>query len=59
MTHGGAVFLATGFWYLGAVESVLHAGVDHLKCEGRLSFAQDQACHLLCKAGYVLALTSW
>ena len=30
LTHGGAVFLASGLWWLGALESVLHAGIDHL-----------------------------
>jgi hypothetical protein len=55
-THGGAVFLATGLWYFGAIETVLHAAIDHLKCEGKLSFGQDQACHLVCKAGYALLL---
>ena len=58
VTHGGAVFLATGLWYVGAIESVLHAAIDHLKCEGKVSFAQDQVCHLVCKAGYVLVLMS-
>lgn len=59
LTHGGAVFLATGLWYVGFAESVLHAGIDHLKCEGKLTFAQDQAAHLACKAVYVMALTAW
>src|SRR5262245_64246530 len=56
LTHGGAVYLVTGAWYLGAIESVLHAGIDHLKCEVRISFNQDQALHLLCKLAYCLVL---
>jgi hypothetical protein len=32
---------------------VLHAAIDHLKCEGRLSFHQDQWLHVACKLGYV------
>jgi len=56
LTHGGVVFLATGAWYLGAIESVLHAGIDHLKCEDGITFNQDQVAHLLCKVGYLTML---
>jgi len=56
LTHGGAVYLVSGIWYLGVVESVLHVGIDHLKCEGRLSFNQDQALHFACKLGYLMVL---
>ena len=56
LVHGGAVYLVTGSWLLGFVESVLHSIIDHFKCEGRLTFHQDQACHLACKFGYLLFL---
>ena len=56
LTHGGAVYLVTGLWYLGALESVLHVVIDHQKCEERISFIQDQAIHIACKLGYVLFL---
>ena len=56
LTHGGAVFLIAGSWSLGALETVLHAGIDHLKCEERLSFNQDQALHLACKLVYLTLL---
>jgi Protein of unknown function (DUF3307) len=56
LTHGGAVFLVSGLWGLGAIETLLHAAIDHLKCEGRLSFNQDQGLHFLCKVVYVVIL---
>ncbi len=57
LTHGGAVYLVSGLWWLGAIESVLHAAIDHLKCEGWIGFHQDQALHLACKLVYVAVLT--
>jgi len=56
LTHGGAVFLITGLWQLGALESVLHAAIDHAKCEGRLTFDQDQGLHMVCKLVYFVIL---
>ncbi|MHC4094174.1 MAG: DUF3307 domain-containing protein [Planctomycetota bacterium] len=56
LTHGGAVYFITGSWHLGAVESILHAAIDHLKCEERLSIHQDQALHIACKVIYVVFL---
>jgi hypothetical protein len=56
LTHGGAVYLVTGSWYLGAVESIAHAVIDHVKCEERISIQQDQALHIACKLVYVLLL---
>jgi len=57
LTHGGAVYLVSGLWYLGALESVLHAGIDHLKCEERISFHQDQGLHIACKLLYLAFLS--
>lgn len=57
LTHGGAVCLIAGSWPLGVLETVLHAGIDHLKCEEHLSFDQDQMLHLACKLAYVAFLT--
>jgi len=54
LIHGGAVALVTGFWMLGALETALHAWIDHAKCEGRIDFDQDQLLHLACKLGYVV-----
>ena len=57
LTHGGAVCLIAGSWGLGLVETLLHATIDHLKCESRISVHQDQALHLACKLVYVALLT--
>jgi hypothetical protein len=54
--HGGMVWLITGSWLIGCLEVALHAFIDHLKCEGQLSFNQDQALHILTKFLYVLLL---
>jgi threonine/homoserine/homoserine lactone efflux protein len=56
-THGGAVFLVSGLWQLGAIETVLHALIDHSEVRGRLSFNMDQGLHLVCKLVYVAVLT--
>jgi hypothetical protein len=54
LIHGGAVALVTGSWALGALETGLHAWIDHMKCEDRIDFDQDQLLHLACKLGYVV-----
>lgn len=56
--HGLFVYLITGLWILFVAEVVAHFLIDHLKCAGRLSFNQDQALHIACKALWlgVLAL---
>ncbi len=58
LIHGGIVLLVTESLLLGFIETVLHTTIDFLKCEGKLTFHQDQALHLLCKVVYcaVLAL---
>ncbi|MEM7411181.1 MAG: DUF3307 domain-containing protein [Myxococcota bacterium] len=53
LIHGGAVALLTGSLFLGVLETVLHTAIDHLKCERKLSFDQDQALHVGCKLLYV------
>jgi Protein of unknown function (DUF3307) len=58
LTHGGAVFLIARSVPLAALETLLHAGIDHLKCEERISIHQDQALHVACKVLYV-ALAPW
>lgn len=51
--HGGAVWLVTGSLGLAAIEIVLHALTDYLKCGNSISFNADQFIHLGCKAMYV------
>ena len=47
--QGGAVWLITGIWWLGAIELVCHAVIDDTKCRGVIGFNTDQAIHILCK----------
>lgn len=48
--HGGMVAAVTGSTAMGVAETLIHAITDDLKCSGRLSYNQDQAIHLACKA---------
>jgi len=48
--HGGMVGLITGSLTLGLAETAIHALIDDAKCAGRLTFNQDQAAHIACKA---------
>ena len=48
--HGAAVGYITKSPALGIAETIVHAITDDLKCNGKLSFNQDQAIHLGCKA---------
>jgi len=57
LIHGGAVFLVTGSAMIGAVEVLLHWITDFSKCEGWLSFGQDQALHVGCKIAYCVFLS--
>lgn len=56
LVHGGLVFLVTNNLYLGLIETALHSLLDFLKCEGKLTFHQDQALHILCKVAYCIFL---
>lgn len=47
--HGAAVTLVTGMWTLGLLEMVIHWITDNLKCNGKLTYSQDQAIHIICK----------
>lgn len=47
--HGLFVGLITGSLFLGIAEVVAHAIIDDLKCDGAITFNQDQAFHILCK----------
>ena len=50
--HAGAVAWLTGIWWLGVLEFITHAITDDAKCQGRLSFNQDQFIHVLCKIAW-------
>ncbi len=53
--QAGMVWFVTGSLTFGVIELGLHAITDYLKCDQRITFNQDQAIHLLCKVGYVIA----
>jgi len=57
LIHGGAVYLITGSWLLGGIETLVHMAIDDLKCDGRISFDQDQLLHIACKVGYAAWLS--
>lgn len=50
LINGGAVALATGSVFLGALETGAHMAIDYAKSERRFGFYADQALHLGCKA---------
>lgn len=52
LIHAGGVWLVTGSIWLGAVELVLHAGIDFGKGEEKFGLAADQLLHLACKVAY-------
>lgn len=54
--HGLAVYWITGLWWLGLIETALHALIDFLKCESLFNLHVDQALHILCKLAYAVAL---
>jgi hypothetical protein len=49
MIHGGAVLVLTGSLWMALAEVIIHARLDWLKCEDRISLNFDQAMHLWCK----------
>lgn len=44
--HAGAVKLVTGSWLLAAIEFIAHANIDHSKCDGDLTYNEDQLMHI-------------
>lgn len=52
--HAGAVGLVTGSLWLALAEFVLHSLTDDAKCAGRITFNQDQAIHVTCKAAWAV-----
>lgn len=47
--HGAAVAAITKSPVMGVAEAAIHAITDDAKCNGRLTYNQDQAIHLGCK----------
>lgn len=52
--HGAAVALITGIWWLFLAEAIIHFITDDAKCQNKITFNQDQAIHLVCKAVWLL-----
>lgn len=52
--HAGMVLLLTHSVVLALFELTLHMLIDWWKCEGALTFDQDQACHYACKVLWAL-----
>lgn len=57
LIHGLAVGLVTGSTKLAIAETVIHAITDDAKCNGKLTFDQDQAIHVGCKVLWYLLST--
>ncbi len=57
IVHGGVVYLITGNFLFGIIETVVHWITDFAKCEGWIGMHQDQAIHIACKIGYCYFLT--
>ena len=49
LAHMGMVLLITGNPRFALGELVIHFATDWAKCDGRITFNQDQAIHYLCK----------
>jgi hypothetical protein len=58
LIHGGVVALVTGLWWVGAIETALHAAIDDAKCTGKIGLIVDQVAHMACKLAYA-ALVVW
>lgn len=56
MIHAGCVGYITGAVALGAFEFFAHVAIDYAKCDNEITFNQDQALHVVCKAAWVVAL---
>ena len=58
LISGGVVFLITQNIWCGVAETVLHCGIDFLKCDNRINLHTDQFLHFLCRVLYTGAVCS-
>lgn len=56
--HAGAVYLITGSALVASLEFICHSAIDYAKCNGRLTYNQDQLLHIVCKVGWAAMLIS-
>lgn len=54
LIHCGMVLLVTGSVWLALAELLIHYATDYAKCDGRISFNQDQAIHYMCKLAWAV-----
>lgn len=59
LIHGGMVWAITGSSMLFAFEVGAHWAIDRTKCDGHLTFGQDQFLHIVCKAAFAFAALAW
>jgi hypothetical protein len=58
LIHGGIVALITGIWWLGALETVAHAGIDYAKSRRAFGPVADQLLHFGCKVIWLIVAIS-
>ena len=56
LVHGGTLFLLTGSFICGVMETVAHWIIDFMKCENWTNPHTDQLLHFLCKVFYLWML---
>ena len=56
LIHAGMVALITGSFTIGMCEFTVHLATDWCKCEGKLSYNQDQGIHYACKVAWWLCM---
>ncbi|MNU04631.1 hypothetical protein D3C72_2491250 [compost metagenome] len=49
LIHAGFVMLFTGSLLLAICEFVAHTAIDTMKCDGLITYKQDQKYHFICK----------
>ena len=54
--HGAAVYFITGSTGLAYAEFILHSTIDWMKCDGRLTYNQDQYAHVGCKLAWAIVV---
>lgn len=54
LIHSGMVYLVTQSVTLALCELLIHTATDYAKCDGRITFNQDQAIHYVCKVAWAI-----
>lgn len=55
LIHALGVYLVTSSLLMASFELVAHAAIDYGKCDGRLTYNQDQVAHVVCKLVYTMS----